>query len=109
MKRQYLWLLGAALGIATVLASALMFLAAVAVALLIVPLARQPGGLAALSGELTAFGALWSALVARQSASGGALDNMAVWAAVGAVPLLIGVALLVRVLDAPRRRSDGAS
>ena len=101
MSRQNLWLLGAALGVATVLTSMLMFLVAVAVALFIVPLARRPGGLAAVSGELTAFGALWFALIARESASGGTLDNATFWAAVGAVPLLIGVALLIWVLKAP--------
>jgi hypothetical protein len=109
MKRQNLWLLGAALGIATVLASAVMLLAAVAVAMLIVPLARRPGGVAAVSGELTAFGALWSILIARESASGGGLDNATFWAAVGAVPLLMGGALLIWVLKAPRQRSDSAS
>ncbi len=109
MKRQNLWLLGAALGIATVLASAVMFLAAVAVALLIVPLARRPGGVAAVSGELTAFGALWSALIVRESASGGTLDNATFWAAVGAVPLLMGAALLIWLLRGPRPRSDSAS
>jgi hypothetical protein len=109
MTRQNLWLLGAALGIATVLASALMFFVAVAVALFIVPLARKPGGLAAVSGELTAFGALWLALIARESASGGTLDNATFWAAVGVVPLLIGVALLIWVLAAPGQRSNHAS
>jgi hypothetical protein len=109
MNRQNLWLLGAALGIATVLASALMFLMAVAVALFVVPLARRPGGLAAVSGELTAFGALWFVLIAQESASGGTLDNATFWAAVGVVPLLVGVALLIWVLAAPGERSNGAS
>src|SRR5664280_181681 len=108
MSRQSLWLLGAALGIATVLASALMFLVAVIVALFIVPLARRPGGLAAVSGELTAFGALWFALIAQESAAGGTLDNATFWAAVGVVPLLIGVALLIWVLAAPGQRSHNA-
>ena len=108
MGRLSLWLLGAALGLATLLASALMFLAAVAVALLIVPLARRPGGLAAVSGELTAFGALWFVLISTESTSGGTLDNATFWAGVGVVPLVIGVALLIRVLDAPALRSDHA-
>lgn len=109
MSRQNLWLLGAALGVATVLASALMFLVAVAVALFIVPLARRPGGLAGVSGELTAFGALWFVLMARESASGGTLDNATFWAAVGVVPLLIGVGLLIWVLAAPGQRSNRAT
>ena len=109
MSRQNLWLLGAALGVATVLTSMLMFLVAVAVALFIVPLARRPGGLAAVSGELTAFGALWFALIARESASGGTLDNATFWAAVGVVPLLIGVELLIGILFAPGRRSNHAN
>ena len=109
MSRQNLWLLGAALGIATVLVSALMFLVAVAVALFIIPLALKPGGLAAVSGELTVFGALWLALMAQESASGGTLDNATFWAAVGVVPLLVGVALLIWVLAAPGQRRNHAS
>ena len=109
MSRQNLWLLGAALGIAAVLASALMFLLAGVVALFIVPLARKPGGLAAVSGELTAFGALRLALMARESASGGTLDNATFWAALGVVPLLIGVVLLIWVLAVPGRQSNHAS
>src|ERR1035437_2959164 len=109
MSRQNLWLLGAALGIATVLASALMFFVAVAVALFIVPLARKTGGLAAVSGEMTAFGSLWLALIARESASGGMLDNATFWAGVGVVPLLIGVTLLIWDLAAPGQRSNHAS
>ncbi len=108
-NRHGLWLLGAGLGIATVLASALGFIVAIAVALLIIPLARRPGGMVAVSGELTAFGALWVTLIARESTSGGTLDNATFWAAVGVVPLLIGVALLVWVLAAPGERSNGAS
>jgi hypothetical protein len=109
MNRQALWLLGAALGIATVLASALMFLAAIVVALLIVPLARRPGGLAAVSGELAAFGALWLVLIISESASGGTLDNATFWAAVGAVPLAIGLVLAARILMAPGPRGNAAS
>ena len=109
MSRQNLWLLGAALGIVTVLSAALMFFAAVAVALFVVPLARMPGGSAAVSGELTAFGVLWLALIARESTSGGTLDNATLWAAVGVVPLLIGVALLIWVLAAPDQQSNHTS
>ncbi len=108
MSRQNLWLLGAALGIATVLASNLMLLGGIGVALLVIPLARRTGGVAAISGELTAFGALWLALIV-QAASGGTQDNATFWAAVGAVPLVIGIMLLVWTLGVPHRRPDGAS
>ena len=108
MSSQSQWLLGAALGIATVLASSFMLLAAVAVALLVVRLARRAGGLAALSGELAAFGGLWLALIVR-AASGGTQDNAVFWAAVGAVPLVIGLSLLIWILVAPVEQRDAAS
>lgn len=94
MSRQSLWLLGAVIGVLAVVASALMLLAAIAVALLIVPLARKPGGLSAVSGLLTGFGGLWLVLMAGQALAGGTLDNPILWAAVGAVPLLAGLASL---------------
>jgi hypothetical protein len=108
VSRQILWLLGAALGLVAVLASVLMLFAAAAVALLIVPLARRPGGLVAVSGEFSAFGALWLALMARESASGGTLDGAGSWAAVGAVPLAIGLGLLIRTLATTGRRDNAA-
>jgi hypothetical protein len=96
------WLLGVALGIATVLASALGLMTAIAVALLVIPLARKSGGLAAVSGLLTGFGALWLVLIVRESSSGGALDSPSFWAAVGLVPLAFGVALVAWILAAAR-------
>jgi hypothetical protein len=62
----------------------------------------------ALSGLLTGFGALWSALMARQFASGGTLDNAQFWAAVGVVPLVIGCTLLALVVVRELRRLHAA-
>ena len=55
MSRQNLWLLGAALGVATVLTSMLMFLVAVAVALFIVPLGMADMKLATFGSAPTIF------------------------------------------------------
>jgi len=109
MSRQSLWLLGAALGIATVFASALALMASIVVVLLVIPLARRPGGLALVAGMLTGFGALWLLLIVGESSSGGAPDNAPFWAAVGAVPLAIGLALAARTLLAARQRTDAPS
>jgi hypothetical protein len=106
LGRLGLWLLGVALGITTVLASALALMAATAVALLVIPLAREPGGLAAVSGLLTGFGALWLTLIVGESSSGGVSDSAPFWAGVGAIPLAFGVALAVWILAAARPRRD---
>lgn len=107
MSRRDLWLLGAAVGMVAVLASLLMFLAAVAVALLVIPLARKRGGLAAVSGLFTGFGGLWVLLMVRASVSNGTVNNAPFWVAVGAVPLTFGLALTVWIVIAasPRRNA----
>jgi hypothetical protein len=62
--------------------------------------------LVALSGLLTGFGALWLFWMARQSATGGALDNAPFWTAIGVIPLALGGALsAVAVVVALRRWS----
>lgn len=108
MSRQSLWFLGAAIGLITVVASALIILAAIAVALLVVPLARKPDGLAAVSGLLTGFGVIWLVLMAGEALSGGTLDNATFWAAVGGAPLAAGLALVAWVLigASPRRNAS---
>ena len=79
----------------TVLAAAVSLLGVIAVASLVIPLARRPGGAAAVSGQFTGFGALWLALTAARAASGGILVDALFWAAVGVVALAVGIALLV--------------
>jgi len=108
MSRQIIWLLGAAIGVTAVVASAFMLLAAIAVALLVVPLARNSGGLAAVSGLLTGFGVLWLVLVAGEAMSGGELGNSTLWVAVGGVSLVAGLASLAWILigASPRRHTS---
>jgi hypothetical protein len=59
----------------------------------------------ALSGpltgrDLTGFGAFWLLVMARALADGGGMDDAAFWVAVGAVPLGIGLGILLLTLDA---------
>ena len=98
MSQPILWAFGFALGLASVLATAFGLTGAIVVALLVIPVARRPGGEAAVSGQFTGFGALWLLLTAAQSSSGGVLDNATFWTAVGVVALAIGLALLVRIV-----------
>lgn len=97
MNRWLLWTTTAVLGaVATLMTSfgplvALLFLG------LAVPLVVRGAHLVALSGLFTGFGASWTFLMARQLTSGGTLDNATSWLAVGVVPLVIGLALLVFV------------
>jgi hypothetical protein len=108
VSRSKLWFLGAMLGILTVLAAVFALTAAIVVGLLVIPLARKPGGPAAVSGLLTGFGALWLLLMVAESSSGGQLDNATFWAAVGAVPLAIGLALPIWIVSAPRPPGEGS-
>jgi hypothetical protein len=56
--------------------------------------------MSALSGLLVGFGTTWLALMARQAATGGRLDDAGPWLALGIVPValgaLLGVLRLVR-------------
>lgn len=65
---------------------------------LTLPLAIRGDRASALSGLLLGFGATWLALMARQSATGGQLDDPAPWIALGIIPLALGLLLaLVRM------------
>lgn len=59
--------------------------------------------LLAVSGLLVGFGGSWLALLANQSASGGILENGAVWLGVGIVPLAIGLVALVATVAGEER------
>jgi hypothetical protein len=97
MSRPFLWLAGVVVSVIAILAAAFgpygIFLAM----LLAIPFVRRPDGRVALSGLLTGFGAIWLILLARESSSGGVLDNPVFWVAVGVVILLAGLGLLASV------------
>ena len=97
MNRPLQWVTTAVLGAAATLMTSFGLLAALLFLLLSVPLVVRGAHLVALSGLLTRFGGFWTFLLARQSASGGTVDNSIFWLAVGIVPLAIGLALLVVV------------
>ncbi|HEY8829466.1 MAG TPA: hypothetical protein VIM83_02590 [Candidatus Limnocylindria bacterium] len=107
MNRLLLWITTAVLGTAaTLIMSIGGLLGSVLFLLLATPLIARGDHPVALSGLLIGFGAIWSFLLARQSATGGTLDNGQFWTAVGLVPLVIGCALLaVAVAGAHRRRN----
>ena len=99
MSRRLLWITGFVFGIAgSVLAGVG---GTIGYALLIVAVVLLRPKLNALAGLLTGFGGFWLFMMSRQLASGGELDNLSFWLAVGAVPLAVGLALtgwtLVRV------------
>lgn len=60
---------------------------------LALPLAVRGDRASALSGLLLGFGATWLALMARQSATGGRLDDPGPWLALGIVPFALGLLL----------------
>ena len=98
MSRWLLWITTAVLGAAATLMTSFGLLAAILFMLLAIPLIIRGDRLVALSGVLTGFGGFWLFLMARQSASGGTLDNATLWIAVGVVPLAIGLMLLVGIV-----------
>jgi hypothetical protein len=103
MSRLELWLLGVGLGLVTLLAWTLFPASAIAVVLLVVPMERRWGLLPVLSGMLTGFGSILLLLMGAESASGGVLDDAEFWYVFGVVPVLLGLALLVRVVTTPAR------
>jgi hypothetical protein len=105
MNRVLLWITAAVLGAAATLMTSFGLLAVVIFLPLAVPLIVRGDRLVALSGLLTGFGALWLFFMARQSATGGTLDNAQLWTAVGVVPLVIGCVALALVVVRESRRS----
>jgi hypothetical protein len=96
MNRPLLWVTTAALGAVATVTSSFGLVAMLLAVLLAIPLVIR-GGVVALSGLLTGFGALWSFLMARQFASGATTDNDDFWIAVGVLPLVLGCALLLTI------------
>jgi hypothetical protein len=92
MDRRLLWVPSALLGAVTIVFTSFALLGVIAWAFLLIPLVRR-GGLVALSGVLTGFGALWSFLILLKWTSS-SLDTRAGWLVVGLVPLAIGLVLL---------------
>lgn len=105
MNRLLLWTTTTVLGAAAVLLTSIGgLLGSVLFLLLATPLIVRGDHAVALSGLLMGFGAIWSLLLARQSATGGTLDNAQCWTAVGVVPLVIGGALLAVAVAGVLRR-----
>ena len=109
MNRLLLWITTAVLGAAAKLITSIGgLLGSVLFLLLATPLVVRGDHAVALSGLLMGFGAIWSLLLARQSATGGTLDNAEFWTAVGLVPLVIGCALLAVAVAGVLRRRNAA-
>lgn len=93
-----------ALGAADALLTGLLgVIAGGAFFVLALPLARKGDIGAALAGLLGGFGAVWLALMARQTVTGGRLDDPVPWLVLGAVPLILGVAIGAVRLATSRR------
>jgi hypothetical protein len=97
MHRPLRWITTAVLGAAAAVMTSFGLLAALLFLVLAIPLVVRGAHLVALSGLLTGFGGFWTFLMARESSSGGTLDNSTSCLAVGIVPLATGLALLVLV------------
>jgi hypothetical protein len=98
-----LWFTTLVLGLAASLLASQGILAALLALVLAAPLIIWGDRLVALSGLLIGFGALWSAGMARQLAASARLDEYGFWVALGAIPLVVGLGLLVIVLWRRRR------
>ncbi len=99
---------GLGLGAATVLATSLGWIAVVVVALPTVVVSIRAGRLDTLSGFLMGVGLVWSLLIARLLAGGATQDNAGAWIAVGPVPLVAGLMLLVLAMRVARARPASA-
>ncbi len=108
MNRPLQWITTAVLGAAASMMTSFGLLAALLFLALATPLVIRGAHLVALSGLLTGFGGFWTLLMARQSSSGGTLDNSTFWLAVGIVPLATGLALLGLVAWRELARRPGA-
>jgi hypothetical protein len=94
VNRLLLWITTAVLGMAGSLMTSFGLIPALLFLVLMLPLLLRGDRVVASSGLLTGFGAAWTALMARQAATGGTTDNQGFWLAVGFVPLVSGCALL---------------
>lgn len=108
MDRLLLWITTAVLGVAATVLTSFGLVAALLFLVLTLPLLARGDHVVAASGLLTGFGGSWSLLMARQFASGGALDNAGFWTAVGTVPLVVGCALLALVAIRALWRTNAA-
>lgn len=97
MKPGYTWVMMALIGAAASLTTSLGLLALLLYLVATTPLIIR-GGLVTLSGLLAGFGAFWLFLMARALAGGGGMEDAAFWVVVGAVPLGIGLGLLLLTL-----------
>jgi hypothetical protein len=98
MNPVLLWVTTVVLGLAASLLVGIGGVIGFAFIVLAAPLVLRGHRAVALSGLLTGFGGSWLFMMERQFASGGRLDNADVWWAVGLVPFVIGVALIIGVV-----------
>ena len=96
------WALSVLFGVVAPLFTSLGLLIAILAIGTIVAIAVRHAGLIGFSGVLTGFGACWTVLVLRIPATGGSLENLAFWLAIGLVPLIIGLAVLALMTSATR-------
>jgi hypothetical protein len=108
MNPVLLWVTTVVLGLAASLLVGVGGVIGFAFIVLAVPLVLRGRRAVALSGLLTGFGGSWLFMMERQFASGGRLDNADFWWAVGIVPFVIGVALVVGVVMLRARRALAA-
>lgn len=102
-NRGLLWFTTLVIGLATALLASQGIGALLLALVLAAPLIIWGDRMVAISGLLIGFGALWSAGMARQLAAGARLDEYAFWVALGTIPLVVGLGLLVIVLWRRRR------
>ena len=89
-----LWVTTAVLGMAATILTSFGLLGVLVFLALMAPLILRGDRMVALSGVLVGFGGFWPFLMARQTATGGTIDNAGFWTALGVVPLAIGTVLL---------------
>jgi hypothetical protein len=104
MNPVLLWVTTVVLGLAASLLVGVGGVIGFAFIILAAPLVLRGHRAVALSGLLTGFGGSWLFMMERQFASGGRLDNADVWWAVGLVPFVIGVALIIGIVVLRARR-----
>jgi hypothetical protein len=98
MKPLALWVVGLVVGAGDAVLTGLLGVGAGAIFCVLAVLAVRQERFAALSGLLLGFGATWLAGMARQTMTGGRLEDPAPWLALGIVPLALGLLMaLVRI------------